>query len=278
MKLNIYKINDHDVEYTDSKGRELKSSLSYIIESQMIEYFDKDDQILLCKEYKEKCKSDLVVEEGLWGGVSIYKVANTSYLSALRCLFYMCMIVSVLLAPREVELLGLKQPGGIVFFCLSFLFIDTICQSYGYIAARKTLWINALLMFISGSLLYISSLLPSISDDSNFQSVVFSGMVKLCFINGVCSLIADQVNAIVFRRVKYITRNKALWFRSIISTFISQFFFTILWISFFKYSKLFNIETYFFILSNFQIKVIFSIALIPLLYISVYYLNKRIKF
>ncbi|WP_284194291.1 VUT family protein [Vibrio zhanjiangensis] len=278
MNLNIYKINDQNVEYTDSKGRELKSSLSYIIESQMIEYFDKDDQILLCKEYKEKCKSDLVVEDGLWGGVSIYKVANTSYLSALRCLFYMCMIVSVLLAPREVEILGLKQPGGIVFFCLSFLFIDTICQSYGYIAARKTLWINALLMFISGGLLYISSLLPSVSDDSSFQTVVFSGMVKLCFINGFCSLIADQINAIVFRRVKYITRNKALWFRSVLSTFISQFFFTILWISFFKYSKLLNIDTYLFILSNFQIKVIFSIAMIPLLCMSVCYLNRKIKF
>lgn len=277
MILNIYRVNNDIVEYTDDNGNELSSSLSFIIESQMIEYFNNDDKIKLSDFYKEKYHSELTIEKGIWGGISIYKTSNTSYLSILRCLFYMCMIISVLLAPREVALLGMKQPGGIVFFCLSFLFIDTICQSYGYDSARKTLWINAFLMFLSGGLLYVSSLLPAIHDDSNYQSVVFGGMIKLCFINGFCSLIADQINALIFRKLKYITNNKALWLRSLSSTFVSQFFFTILWISFFKYEKLFNIETYFFILSNFQIKMIFSIVSLPILYFLVRYLSSRVK-
>lgn len=277
MNLNIYSINDDIVVYTDDNGNELSSSLSFIIESQMIEYFNNDDKIRISDLYKEKYRSELTIEKGLWGGISIYKTSNTSYLSFLRCLFYMCMIISVLLAPREVSLLGMKQPGGIVFFCLSFLFIDTICQSYGYDSARKTLWINALLMFLSGSLLYVSSLMPAINDDVNYQEVVFSGMIKLCFINGFCSLIADQINALVFKKVKYMTNNKALWLRSLSSTFVSQFFFTILWISFFKYENLFHIETYFFIFSNFKIKMIFAVISLPVLYFFVRYLSSRVK-
>ncbi|KFE93363.1 precorrin-3B C17-methyltransferase [Vibrio parahaemolyticus] len=244
----------------------------------MIEYFENDDRLKLCELYTNKYNSELVVETALWGGVSIYKVSNMTYLSILRCLFYMCMIISVLLAPREVSLWGMTQPGGILFFCLSFLFIDTICQSYGYFSARKTLWTNALLMFCSGGLIYISSFLPAISDDVAYQDVVFDGMVKLCFINGLCSLVADQVNALVFRRIKYITNNKSLWLRSLLSTLVSQFFFTILWISFFKFENLFNINTYIFIFSNFQIKVFFSIILIPLLYLTTLSLNRKIKF
>ncbi|CAH1603276.1 Putative preQ0 transporter [Vibrio jasicida] len=278
MKLSIYKIDKNKIEYSDERGKEFKSSLQFIVESQMIEYFENEDKLKICSLYKDNYESDLVIETGLWGGMSIYKVNNMAYLSILRCMFYMCMIMSVLLAPREVEILGMNQPGGIVFFCLSFLFIDTICQSYGYYSARKTLWINALLMFSSGALIYVSSNLPAISNDEHYQKVVFGGMVKLCFINGICSLIADQINALVFRRIKYITRNKALWLRSIFSTIISQFFFTILWISFFKYEKLLDIDTYLFIVSNFQIKVIFSVALIPMLYFTTNYLSKRIKF
>ncbi|MDF4270081.1 queuosine precursor transporter [Vibrio parahaemolyticus] len=278
MKLIIYKIDDGFVEYLDDKGKEFRSSLAFIIESQMIEYFDNDDRLKLCELYKDKYNSELVVETALWGGMSIYKVSNMSYLSILRCLFYMCMIISVLLAPREVSLWGMNQPGGILFFCLSFLFIDTICQSYGYYSARKTLWANALLMFCSGGLIYISSLLPAIADDVAYQKVVFDGMVKLCFINGICSLIADQVNALVFRRIKYITNNKSLWLRSILSTLVSQFFFTILWISFFKIENIFNINTYIFIFSNFQIKILFSIILIPFLYFLTLSLNRKIKF
>ncbi|NKJ89988.1 VUT family protein, partial [Vibrio parahaemolyticus] len=102
--------------------------------------------------------------------------------------------------------------------------------------------------------------------------------VKLCFINGICSLIADQVNALVFRRIKYITNNKSLWLRSILSTLVSQFFFTILWISFFKIENLFNINTYIFIFSNFQIKILFSIILLPFLYLLTLSLNRKIKF
>ena len=278
MKLVIYKINDNSVEYLDDKGKEFSSSLAFIIESQMIEYFENDDRLKLCELYKNKYNSELVVETALWGGMSIYKVSNMTYLSILRCLFYMCMIISVLLAPREVSLFGMPQPGGILFFCMSFLFIDTICQSYGYYSARKTLWANALLMFCSGGLIYISSFLPAIVDDVAYQKVVFDGMVKLCFINGICSLIADQVNALVFRRIKYITNNKSLWLRSILSTLVSQFFFTILWISFFKFENMFNINTYIFIFSNFQIKILFSIILIPFLYFLTLSLNRKIKF
>ncbi|MFV8456137.1 VUT family protein, partial [Vibrio owensii] len=194
MRLNIYKIDGNKVEYSDEKGKEFTSSLQFIVESQMIEYFDNEDKLKLCSIYKENYESDLVIETGLWGGMSIYKVNNMAHLSILRCMFYMCMLISVLLAPREVEILGMNQPGGIIFFCLSFLFIDTICQSYGYYSARKTLWINAVLMFSSGALIYVSSLLPAISNDEHYQKVVFGGMVKLCFINGICSLIADQIN------------------------------------------------------------------------------------
>lgn len=278
MKLSIYKIDGTKVEYSDENGKEFSSSLQFIVESQMIEYFENEEKLKLCSLYEKNYESELVIETGLWGGISIYKINNMSYLSILRCMFYMCMIISVLLAPREVEILGMNQPGGIIFFCLSFLLIDTICQSYGYYSARKTLWINAVLMFSSGVLIYASSLLPAISNDEHYQKVVFGGMVQLCFINGICSLIADQINAVVFRRIKYITRNKALWLRSLLSTMISQFFFTILWISFFKYEKLMELDTYFFIVSNFQIKVIFSIALIPMLYFTTVYLSRRVKF
>ncbi|WP_244949880.1 VUT family protein [Vibrio sagamiensis] len=263
--------------YTDDKGKEMHSSIDFIIESQMIEYFNNEDKITLCEKYKELYSDKLVIEEGLFGGYSIYKSTNSSYLSLLRCLFYMCMILSCLLAPREITVLGMKQPGGILLFCLSFLFIDTICQSYGYIAARKTLLINACLMFSSGTLIYLSSLFPAIGNDEEYINVVFGPMIKLCFINGLCSLIADQINAFVFKKIKYITKNKALWLRSITSTTISQFFFTILWISFFKYEKLFNIDTYFFIASNFEIKVLFSFITVPILYIMTKQLAMKIK-
>ncbi|AQS39818.1 hypothetical protein Sps_04735 [Shewanella psychrophila] len=278
MMFNLYKINKETVEYTDCKGNEFTSILSSLVETQMIEYFGNEDKIKICEKYREVYRSELVIETGLWGSVSVYKLSNTSYLSLLRCMFFMCMILSVLLAPREVDLLNLKQPGGILLFCLSFLFIDTICQSYGYESARKTLVINAFLMFFSGFMIYISSLLPALSDDVSYQDVVFSGMVTLCFINGFASLVADQINAIVFRRVKFITKNKGLWFRSILSTTVSQFFFTILWISFFKYSSLLDFKTYIFILSNFKIKIIFAIIMLPALYVITRYLSKRLKY
>ncbi|EGU30996.1 putative preQ0 transporter [Vibrio ichthyoenteri ATCC 700023] len=278
MQLSIYKLNNNDIEYTDNNGNEYTSSLAFVVESQMIEYFNNDDKLEIVDLYKQRYKSDLVVETGLWGGVSIYKTSNVSYLSMLRCLFYMCMFISVLLAPREITILGMKQPGGILFFCLSFLFIDTICQSYGYLAARKTLLINAVLMFISGGLIYATSLFPAVSNDTDYQKVVFDGMVKLCFINGICSLIADQINAKIFQKIKFLTMNRSLWLRSILSTLVSQFFFTVFWISFFKFDNLFKFETYLFILSNFQMKVIFALALIPLLYYTTWFLSKRIKF
>ncbi|MDF4304949.1 VUT family protein, partial [Vibrio parahaemolyticus] len=67
MKLIIYKIDDGFVEYLDDKGKEFRSSLAFIIESQMIEYFDNDDRLKLCELYKDKYNSELVVETALWG-------------------------------------------------------------------------------------------------------------------------------------------------------------------------------------------------------------------
>jgi len=197
----------------------------------------------------------------------------------VKGIFFVCLVLSNLLAPLHVGLEFLRFNAGAIPYALSFIFVETTAETEGRGASRR-LWLAGVCSYlVVGSLVTLAVVLPV--ENLGVRKVFVESLVYI--FASLCSFtIAQYLDIWVYLLLKRVTRGKALWLRSNLSTFISQTVDTIIFISISLVLVwwLFAPEPLTFVIlgtrvvGQLGIKWVFSLIYTPLLYLVVNWVEK----
>ena len=197
----------------------------------------------------------------------------------LFALYITSMVLVNTLGSKITTLGSVRASVGVFFMPLLFLVTDIIGEVYG----RKT---SALLVNISTGMLvfmfcmmFLCIILPA-NETWGFQQsyeAIFSSSMRMTIASLISFYIAQHIDVAIFSLIKRLTNKKHLWIRNNVSTIISQFFDTSIFMfaAFYQVSDKFNIPFIIsLILPYWAFKVLFALIDTPLCYLGVYWMGK----
>jgi len=76
-------------------------------------------------------------------------------------LFITCLITANIIIAKQIIILGLILPAGIIIFPLSYIIGDILTEVYGYQQAKRVIWLGFACNLVAVTAIWIGSLLPS---------------------------------------------------------------------------------------------------------------------
>lgn len=192
-------------------------------------------------------------------------------------------IVAELIGGKLIQFFGLfTQSIGIILWPIIFVLTDLINEHFGKDGVKKLTYITVGLISFTFIILSIAIAIPSTSFSpvsSQAFEVVFGQSRWIIFGSIIAFLASQLVDVHVFNVFKKTTGNKFIWLRATGSTVISQLVdtFVVQFIAFVVPKKWTMHE---FIINaswGYAFKLIVAIALIPLIYIGHYVIQKIIN-
>ena len=180
---------------------------------------------------------------------------------------------------------------GIITYPLTFLFTDIVSEIYGRRRADLMVWTGFALSLVMLVLVQISIALPGsdawVSKSSGYESVegmqqawesVFTLPGILIFASMTAYLVAQLMDNRLFHFWRRVTKGKHLWLRNNGSTWISQFFDTVIVNSIFlgfglhmNWDIIWQI-----IVANYIFKLVLAVLDTPLIYLGVGWLRRKL--
>ncbi len=164
--------------------------------------------------------------------------------------------------------------GGNVLYASIFLGTDIICEHVGAKKARQAVLLGffASLFFIVMSqfiILYVPSAFnESLAMHETLKSV-FELAPRIMFASILAYLVSQNLDILIFNRIKKLTNKKHLWLRNNVSTMISQLFDTVIFTFVGLYGTIATAENVWaIILFTYIIKIIVAALDTPFIYLS----------
>ncbi len=150
--------------------------------------------------------------------------------------WYAYLIISVALAviyilstvsgvkPIHIPIINFVVPPAILFYPLSFIFVDIINEFYGLRMARRTIFISFVsnTLFVTG--LWLTSLLPGLAEwelNAPYSEFVHS-IIAVLFASSAAWLISENINAVILCKIRELTNSRYLFIRVITSNVIAS--------------------------------------------------------
>jgi uncharacterized integral membrane protein (TIGR00697 family) len=224
---------------------------------------------------KDKIGNKPVATRPLLNEIAIILNKRSFRATMVRGSFFVCLVLSNLLAPMHSGMGFLRFNAGAIPYALSFMFVETVAETGGKASSRR-LWLAGICSyFVVGFMVLVALLLPG-EQNPGVQNVFRMSLVYI--FASLCSFsVAQYLDIWFFLLLKRVTRDKALWLRSNLSTFISQTVDTIIFITialvliswFFAEKPLTFLELGVSVIGQLGIKWMFSLVYTPLLYLIV---------
>ncbi|WIF09089.1 queuosine precursor transporter (plasmid) [Serratia sp. B1] len=236
-----YKIRDGGAVFSDN--------VDSILHKNLVDFFSEEDKSKILASYEI---SDAPVF--LTKGESIFTILLT--------LFITCLFVAFPLSQTKVAILSYIQPGGIIIFPITFVFLDSINEIFGRKKGKLAIITASVSLAIASIFIFFSLKLKGVETASHANFIaVYTNLPRLLLINSICVLLADNFNNIIYNNLKAHLRGSYLLFRCFISTIIGQLVYSIVWILAFYHERLEWNEKITYILNNYEFKVIFSLLI-----------------
>ncbi len=211
-------------------------------------------------------------------------------LDLVIAVYIACVAISELMGGKTFPLLHIGKftwNASVAIFVIPIIFSinDAIIEVFG-VARAKSVYRSSLVtivMFMSFAFLAIK-LPPSVrfKDSEAAYDLIFGQSVRIAFASLSAFAIADFLDIIIFQRLKKNLGSKALWLRSNLSNFISQFIDTVIFmfLAFYAFNKgvganfsfLFSL-----IIPYWLLKCFMSIIETPFVYLAVRWLRGETK-
>ena len=165
------------------------------------------------------------------------------------------------------------------FFPLAFACTDIINELYGYNRVRNVIKATAIVFMIMGGLLKITFNLNGTLTHGESDAILLELLKDIPMLIIICActlLISDSINAYIFHKIRGYLRGRALWLRSIVSTFIAHFFNSIIvmiWIIQVGILDLPINNVIKTLYSGHLVKMLYAICSLPLIYGAVYFVK-----
>lgn len=152
------------------------------------------------------------------------------WLLLLAMIYLTGWTTSYLMVYKMVQVAGILETGAIFLFPLSYAIADIISEVYGYKSARQVVWFSLIVGLLFCSALEIVAQLPAANfwHKQNDYLTVFSPILRAYISLTIASLIGNFANIYLISKWKLLMHGKHFWIRSLISTGIGEFFFTVI--------------------------------------------------
>lgn len=240
------------------------NKISYKIRDGGAVFSDNVDSILhknLVDFFSEEDKSKILASYGI-SDAPVFLTKGESIFTILLILFITCLFVAIPPSQTKVAILSYIQPGGIIIFPITFVFLDSINEIFGRKKGKLAIITASVSLAIASIFIFFSLKLKGVETVSHDNFIaVYTNLPRLLLINSICVLLADNFNNIIYNNLKAHLRGSYLLFRCFISTIIGQLVYSIVWILAFYHDRLEWNEKITYILNNYEFKVIFSLII-----------------
>jgi hypothetical protein len=194
------------------------------------------------------------------------------YFDVVMAAFVAILLLSnVIGAAKLSTVAGFTFGAGILFFPLSYVIGDVLTEVYGYERARRCIWVGFVAMLFMALMSWVVVAMPpaaSWSGQTAYESV-FGQVPRIVLASIVAFWAGEFVNAFVLARMKVWTAGKALWSRTIGSTFVGQavdsaIFYPVAFLGIWKTSDVLLV-----MVTNWGLKVAWEVLLTPVTYLVV---------
>ncbi|MFZ2497260.1 MAG: queuosine precursor transporter [Methanosarcina sp.] len=195
----------------------------------------------------------------------------------LLATFISCLLLGNLLGSKRIEIFGIVTSVGFFEYPLAFLITDIVVEVKGKEATK--IFVNAGFLSLCIAFFFVSlstGLSPSSTYyDNEAYTSVFSNSLRLIAGSLTAFFISQRYDIWVFSFLKHKTKDRYLWFRTNISTIVSQLIDSIIFmfLAFYRVTPEVNaVYILRMILPLWILKVGFSLLDTPLVYLGVRWL------
>jgi len=206
-------------------------------------------------------------------------MAKDFKLNFLLGIFVTSLILANILGTKITTLFGIRASFGIFVFPILFLVTDIVAEVHGKIVARNFVYVAiAMLLFtIIMTVLAIALPVNDAWDNQVAFASIFGASLRIMIASVIAFAISQLHDVWSFEIIKKKTKGKHLWFRNNLSTFISQFIDTTLFmfIAFYQVAPKFTAGfVWSLIIPYWLLKVGFAAIDTPFVYLGVKWLKK----
>ena len=201
------------------------------------------------------------------------------YYDLILAAFASLLLISNLAATKLVAFGPIITDGGAILFPLIYIFGDVLTEVYGYKYARRAIWTAFTVMLIGVIAFTIVRYLPAAAEyraQSSFEAVL-GFFPRIVLASLAAYLVGSFINSYILAKLKLRTNGKHLWARLIGSTFVGQFFDTIVFALVAFGGILGAGDMVLFILAGWLFKTAVEIVLLPVSYKVISTLKQREK-
>lgn len=201
------------------------------------------------------------------------------YLDIIVAYYAALLLISNLAATKLVALGPIITDGGAILFPLIYIFNDLLTEVYGYAYARRAIWIGFGVMALAVIAFTIVRYLPGAAEYTAQASydAVLGFLPRIVMASLAAYVVGSFVNSYLLVKIKQLTKGKKLWLRLIGSTFVGQFFDTIVFALIAFGGILGFNDMVLFIVVGWLFKTGVEIVLLPVTYRAVSWLKAKEK-
>lgn len=203
------------------------------------------------------------------------------YFDIIVAVFAASLLISNLAATKLIQFkdINIIVDGGAILFPLVYILGDVLTEVYGFKYARRAIWTGFGVMLLAILCFTIVRYMPAADvykDQAAFEAVL-GFFPRIVVASLVAYLVGEFLNSYVLAKLKLKTQGKKLWLRLIGSTFVGQFFDTVVFaVIAFGGILGFN-EMVGFIAVGWLFKTAVEIVMLPVTYRVVNFLKKKEK-
>lgn len=195
----------------------------------------------------------------------------------LAGLFITCLLTANVIAAKLITVGGIVLPAGVVIFPVSYIVGDVLTEVYGYVAARRVIWLGFACNLVMVAAIGVAGALPPAPawpGQAAFAEV-FAQTPRILVASFLAYLVGEFANSFVLATMKIATRGRWLWTRTLASTIVGQgldtaVFVTLAFAGLVPGPMLASIA-----LGQWTVKVVYEAAATPLTYLVVGWLKAR---
>lgn len=162
------------------------------------------------------------------------KNRNLSWLTVLSCLMVTCYLTSNIMAVKLVDIGGITSfDAGTITFPLAYMLGDVLTEIWGFKMSKKVIFLTFICNIFFIVFTYIGLFLPSpdyMSEVSSAYAVIFSYTPRILFASLIAFIFGEISNAWVMEKIKFITKGRFLFIRTILSSVVGYVFDTVLFV------------------------------------------------
>jgi len=193
-------------------------------------------------------------------------------------IFVAALIAANLLGSKITEIFGVRTSVGIFAFPITFLVTDVVAEVHGKRKTQSFVITALIAQLLVLGLIFISIKLPAhpFFEYNESYSLIFTNSIRIIIASIVAFLLSQFHDIWAFHFWKEKTKSKFLWLRNNLSTIVSQFIDTtvFMFIAFYLVSPKYTVAFIFSLIIPYWIlKIVFAIIDTPFVYLGVKFLR-----